>query len=206
MGEAQLAELGRQRLSEMEAATEAVASWRSYLQEYKPRGDHADDTYAWLSCVLALEGVATGNFGVGALLVDAQGYLVVHGHNEVFQPRFRSDRHAEMVVLDRFEDAAENRARLSLYTSVEPCPMCLTRLSSSAVHRVHFVAPDGPGGMVHRMDGLPPFWQELARGKAFAQAHCSQDLVQAASQIFLSNLSELTQRLKAQPGTASTRS
>jgi hypothetical protein len=62
---------------------------------------YTDDSYAWLTCALALQGVATGNFGVGAILVDDGGnQILAQGHNEIFNPRFRSDRHAEMVVMD----------------------------------------------------------------------------------------------------------
>jgi cytosine deaminase len=75
--------------------------------------------------------------------------------------------------------------------------MCLVRLSCSAVRRVLHVAPDLPGGMVHRMDSLPPSWLELARGKVFAQAHCSAGLVGVASEVFLLKLEELTARVKA---------
>jgi tRNA(Arg) A34 adenosine deaminase TadA len=131
--------------------------------------------------------------------VDGAGQVIVQGHNQIFSPHFRSDRHAEMVVLDDWEDARTSSARgpLTLYTSVEPCPMCLVRLSTSAVHRVLFAAPDLPGGMVHRLTNLPPFWIELARRKTFGQAECAADLIQAAGQIFLLNLEELTAQVKA---------
>src|SRR5262249_45835252 len=156
---------------------------------------HPDDAYAWLTCALALTAVAAGNFGVGAVLVEGDGQVVAQGHNQVFRPHFRSDRHAEMVVLDDWEDTQPHLpegATLTLYTSLEPCPMCLVRLSPSAVRRVRFAAPDGRGGMVSRMDSLPPFWAELARRKAFGPGQCSPDLVHAAGQIFLLNLEELT--------------
>jgi hypothetical protein len=47
------------------------------------------------------------------------------------------------------------------------------------------------------MDGLPPYWAEVAREKSFAQADCSADLIRAAEQVFLLNLEELTARMKA---------
>jgi cytosine deaminase len=190
-------ETGRQRLTALEAPTKPVADWKAILLNHRPDGGFADDVPVWLTCALALEGVAAGNFGVGAVLLDAAGSVVAQGHNEVFRPHFRSDRHAEMVVLDRWEDDDTGREGVTLYTSVEPCPMCLVRLSSSAVRRVLYAAPDLPGGMAHRMDNLPLFWGELARGKTFGRAACSADLVRAAEQIFLLNLKELTARMKS---------
>jgi cytosine deaminase len=197
MHEEPIRSLVRQTLSEFEAPTKPVADWRAYLLKYQPQPQHADDPYAWLTCALALQGVAAGNFGVGATLVDEGGRILAQGHNEVFHPRFRSDRHAEMVVMDRWEDGAPGPAGDTLYTSVEPCPMCLVRLSSSGVRRVLYVAPDLPGGMVHRMDGLPPFWAEMARGQEYGRARCSPELVRAADQVFLLNLEGLTARIKA---------
>ncbi|HKB40760.1 MAG TPA: deaminase [Gemmataceae bacterium] len=190
-------DLARQRLTELAAPTKAMGGMRADLLEYRPIPEHEDDAHAWLSCVLALEGVAAGNFGVGAILVEEGGRIAVQGHNEMFHPRFRSDRHAEMVVMDRWEGSDPGACGGTLVTSVEPCPMCLVRLSSSALRRVLYVAPDLTGGMVRRMDSLPPYWAEAARGKVFAQARCSPDLVRAAEQIFLLNLEELTAHMKA---------
>jgi cytosine deaminase len=179
---------------------EKVGRWRAFLAAYQVRADYPDDAHAWLSCTLALAGVASGNFGVGGLLVDEAGAVVIQGHNQVFQPHFRSDRHAEMVVLDAWEDGhpeAQGRGNFTLVTSLEPCPMCLVRLSSCpAVRRVLFVAPDLVGGMVQRLAALPPSWLELSRGKSFVQARCSAELIAAAADIFQINLVELLERMR----------
>jgi tRNA(Arg) A34 adenosine deaminase TadA len=201
MSHQEIRRLGEERLEKLGRDARGVGVWKPFLLGCQPRVGHPDDAYAWLTCVLALEAVATGNFGVGAVLVNEAGHVAAQGHNQVFSPHFRSDRHAEMVVLDGWEDARRGRAEggnFVLYTSIEPCPMCLVRLSTSAVHQVLYAAPDLPGGMVHRMAKLPPFWVELAQRKTFAQAQCSEDLARAAGQIFLLNLDELTARVKAQ--------
>ena len=115
-------------------------------------------------------GAAFRDRGVGGL--ESRGSLS-SGHNEVFSPYFRSDRHAEMVAMDAFEDthrASGGLGRFRLYTSLESCPMCLIRLSTSRIGRVLHAARDIPAGMVYRMSDLPPFWIELARRKSFEQA------------------------------------
>jgi len=195
----QIWEAGQQRLAKIETEAEGINTWKAYLTNYQP-GANADEPYVWLTCTLALEAVNAGNFGVGAILIDGVGHVVAQGHNEVFNPYFRSDRHAEMMVMDDFEDARPEHRKLdgyTLYTSLEPCPMCLVRLSTCSVNRILFAAQDVTGGMVHRMGDLPSFWIELARGKVFCQAECSPDLVNAADQIFLLNLEELTAKIKA---------
>jgi cytosine deaminase len=190
-------DLARQRLAALASLPDAAVPWQGYLLGYRPSPDHADDACAWLACALALEGIAAGNFGIGAIVVDDAGRVAARGHNEIFHPHFRSDRHAEMVTMDRWEDATPTPVGGTLYTSVEPCPMCLVRLSGSGVRRVLHVAPDPAGGMVHRIESLPPYWSEMARVKVFGQARCSAELIHAAGRIFLVNLDELTARMKS---------
>ena len=50
--------------------------------------------------------------------------------------------------------------------------------------------------MVHRIEDLPPCWIELGEGKAFAHARSSQELINAANEIFPLNLDELFEKLK----------
>jgi hypothetical protein len=57
-----------------------------------------------VACQEALVAALRGNYGVGALLVDPQGTIVARGQNAVFSPYFRSDLHAEMVVMNTFEE------------------------------------------------------------------------------------------------------
>lgn len=200
MSTEQLFKVGRQRLAKIRAETDNINTWKIRLTEHQPRREYTDDVYVWLTCILALEASIEGNFGVGSILVNEGGNIVVQGHNKVFSPYFRSDRHAEMVVMDAFENARRAPGgldRFTLYTSLEPCPMCLIRLSTSDIGRVLFAARDIPGGMVHRMNELPPFWMELAQRKIFQQAACSPNLMEAANEIFCLNLDALTEKIKA---------
>jgi tRNA(Arg) A34 adenosine deaminase TadA len=200
MSTEQIWEIGQQRLAKIEPETEGINTWKAHLTDYQPSTEYPDDAYAWLTCTLALEAIKIGNFGVGCILINDAGKVVTQGHNEVFNPHFRSDRHAEMVVMDDFEDAHPEFRKLdgyALYASLEPCPMCLVRLSTSGVGKILFAARDLNGGMVYKMNNLPPFWIELAQRKIFHQAECSSDLVTAANQIFLLNLDELTAKVKA---------
>jgi cytosine deaminase len=191
---------GQQRLSKLRPSSDSIGAWKAYLVDYQPLPGYLDDTYVWLACTLALASVESGNFGVGSILVNGVGDVAVQGHNQVFTPHFRSDRHAEMVVMDNFEDFYPSLANLegyTLYTSLEPCPMCLVRLSTSNISKVLFVAADETGGMVGRINNLPPFWLELAQRKMFGQAQCAQGMINAATQIFSLNLDTLMAKIKA---------
>ncbi len=177
---------------EIERIKESLQAIRPDVQAYP------DDYFAWLTCQLACEAIEQGNFGVGCILVDASGNVILKGHNQVFSPYFRSDRHAEMVVMDAFEDHYQDiadRQGYTLYTSLEPCPMCLTRLITCGVQTAKYVAPDPSGGMVHLVDNLPPILRELAGRRAISQAQASPDVVQLARDVFRCNAAELDEKI-----------
>lgn len=167
---------------------------RTMLDDYSPNPDYPHDRYIKLTCMLALQAVEMGNFGIGCVLVDETGEVVVQGHNETFKPIFRSDRHAEMVVMNKFENTHPQKTRLedyALYTSLEPCTMCFARLIISGVNTVYYAAHDANGGMVQRLQDMPPSFIQFAKGQTFAQANCSAELINTAHQIFQLNAEEL---------------
>lgn len=192
-------EIGLQQLELIDSRSADIKKWKSWLMQYQFNVQYSDDGYAWLASVLGLIAVERGNFGVGAILVDDDGSLVCYAHNEVFYPYFRSDQHAEMAVMNRFENTHRDLAKLegySLYTSLESCPMCLSRFITAGIKTVLYIAPDAMGGMIHKVKDLPPVWIELAKGQIFTQAKCSDELINAANRIFLLNVEELNTKLK----------
>lgn len=145
-----------------------------------------DDRYVAASLTEAIASAREGNDGVGAVLVDTAGQIIERGRNRVFYPHFRSDLHAEMDLVTSFEEHHQRSGELkelALYTSLEPCPMCLTRLIFSGIGKVFYAARDESGGMVSRMRYLPPFWKDLARPQMFAPARCSQLMSDVAREI-----------------------
>ena len=177
--------------------------WRKWLEAYEPKAEYPDDAAALECCLLALEAVETGNFGIGCVLHDPDGNEIVRGRsNEVFEPYFRSDRHGEMVLMDEFEDRFHHVSSMkgyTLYTSLESCPMCMARLITSGCGTVLYVAPDMTGGMVHLRDNLPPVWNQLIDKRdppqVFGQAKCSPELAQAGHDVFMLSGPDLNQKL-----------
>ncbi len=191
--------IGLQELAKINPTNENAFKWKTWLADYQLNNEYPNDSYIWLTNILALRAIDYGNFGVGCVLIDVNGNIVVQGHNEVLNPYFRSDRHAEMVVVDKFEDShrgINKREGYTLYTSLEPCPMCLIRLITSDINTILYAAPDIMGGMVHKMQDVPPLWIELYEGKVFSQAKCSQELINAANDIFLINSYELLENIR----------
>jgi tRNA(Arg) A34 adenosine deaminase TadA len=151
---------------------------------------------------MALSAAKKGTYGVGAALFSANGDLVCEGHNHVHIDGFHSDLHAEMVVLNNYE-RGDSRMRfgspseLTLISSLEPCPMCMTRLIFSGIGRIKYVCEDNIGGMVRRQNLLPPVFRGLttAQQQEWEIADCSLLLRALAHEIWASSQAILDQQV-----------
>lgn len=191
--------LGIRLLGEIDSENENIINWKYWLQKYCFLQEYSDDPYAWITDVLALKSVNYGNYGVGSVMVDFGNEIIAMGHNLVYSPSFRSDLHSEMVTLNHFEEENPQITNLkgyTFYTSLEPCPMCLIRLISTGINKVHHVAYDPIGGMVSGISFLPPLWKELSEPQLFEAAQCSKELSRAAVEIMLINAKELLEILR----------
>jgi cytosine deaminase len=174
---------------------EKLAALEQRITSYTLNQEYKDDIYGLAVVKIALESIREGSGGIGACLVDGStGEIVEYGRNRQFSPHFRSDFHAEMDLLNKYEDRVkkmkgpDNNLRecknLVLVTSLEPCPMCLTRIINAGIKTVLYVVEDREGGMATRLDNLPPFWREFAAGREFRLADCSAELRQIAMDLF----------------------
>ena len=117
----------------------------------------------WRVCfTLAWEAYGAGTIPVGAALVDGRGALVADGRNRVYEPTGPEGQiahsllaHAEvntLVGLDperRYEDHV-------LYTSLEPCLLCVGATVMATVGRVRFAGADPYGaGDAGKLGGNP---------------------------------------------------
>jgi tRNA(adenine34) deaminase len=161
---------------------------------FTPQAAH--DQYAIVTLQEALAAAREGNWGVGACLVDPKGEVVLQGHNHVFMPHFRSDMHAEMNVMTRWEDAHPEIKGMNgyvLFTSLEPCPMCTARLIYSGVTTVYTVSPDVATGLSSHLHRLGTVWQEMA-GDLFQDADCSPLMRELGEQIFFFTANDRTEK------------
>lgn len=167
-------------------------------QACEERTDFKDQAFGIVACGEALAAARAGNYGVGAVLIDPTGEVIERGQNQAFYPIFRSDLHAEMVVMNSFEEKfpdVDNMRGYTLICSLEPCPMCIARLLIAGVQTVKFLARDELGGMVTHMQHLPWAWKRLSERQEFVLADVSEGLRQFAQDVFLINLDHLRQKL-----------
>ena len=163
--------------------------------------DFRDETCGLRCCELALAALRTGDYGVGAVLLDAAGNTLIEAQNQVFSGGYCSSGHAEMRLIDRFESELAGQLNpddLKLVVSLEPCPMCLSRILLAGFGVVKYMAEDPAGGMVSRLDDMPPAWQNLASLQSFYHAHVSDALRQLAQDLAQYGVAELRKNLLAQ--------
>jgi tRNA(adenine34) deaminase len=168
------------------------------LANYKADENCPDEHLAIRCCELACESLANGCYGVGAILVDENRSVLAEAGNRIFMDGFHSGRHAEMVVMDMFEERYRNygdRSGLTLMVSLEPCPMCLTRSLLAGIGRIVYLAADNDGGLVQRLEKMPPAWENLASLQKRERALSSELLKDLAAQLATCSLQGLRQRL-----------
>jgi tRNA(adenine34) deaminase len=101
-----------------------------------------------MSLAIAEAKIAAPDVPVGSVIVS-DNKLIARGHNQKEQSNDPTD-HAEIVVL-RQAAAVLKTWRLTgttLYTTLEPCPMCAEAIIQSRVSRLVFGAYDARSGAV----------------------------------------------------------
>jgi len=95
----------------------------------------------------AWEGFVGGNVGVGAVLTDPQGLVTLVGRNRVAdkeappgRPRSTFLAHAEIDVLGQLPSG--DYQHHTLWTTLEPCPLCSIAIVMGNVGSVVFAARD----------------------------------------------------------------
>jgi len=177
-----------------------MRDWKKYLDQFESSASFADEVAAVRVCQLAATAAKLGTYAVGAVLLDDKGKVLADGHNEVFVDGFRSDLHAEMVVLTKFETGhriPQNPGTLTLISSLEPCPMCMARLIYSGVGSIRYICEDPHGGMVTRKSSLPPTLQQISDdlSQVWGLADCSHELREAAHHIWEQNRVDIDRRI-----------
>jgi tRNA(adenine34) deaminase len=112
-----------------------------------------------------------GKAGVGALLAKGEEIIAI-GHN-AFEETHDPINHAEIVVLHEAASHLEGwsldeRAELTLYSTLEPCLMCMSAISIAGIKRVVYSALTEDASEAQQVvDGLtaPDIHADMSRGE-----------------------------------------
>lgn len=93
---------------------------------------------------------------IGAVLVDEDGTIVARGHNmrELWHD---ATAHAELIVIQQAcrELGRWRLSGLTLYVTIEPCPMCAGAIVMSRVERVVYGSTDAKAGACESVFNIP---------------------------------------------------
>ncbi len=117
-----------------------------------------DHDYMLHTLRLAKSAEEAGNLPIGALIV-LDGQVIAEGKNRLWFPTPNPGRHAEIDALANVDPALWTRAKeMTLYTTLEPCLMCLSTILLHHIGRVVYGAKDPRGGALCTVGHMPaPF-------------------------------------------------
>jgi tRNA(adenine34) deaminase len=104
-----------------------------------------------LAMKLAWESFKSGSLPIAAVIADADGKIVCTGRNTVLEKCFknRNMAHAEMgALMDLDYDAHPEIRKYTIYTTLEPCPMCMGAIVMSDVRKLRVAVRDPWAGAV----------------------------------------------------------
>lgn len=176
------------------------------IASYKPDPLYPDDAFIVITIKEAIAAKREGNGPIGVCLVrEKDGQVLEIGHNRQNAPYFRSDMHAEMDMLSRYEARIKMQRTVNgkpvnprimyqgtvLYSSLEPCLMCLTRIINAGIPKVYYAALDDPRGVAKNLQCLPAYWREiLEKNMKYETAKCSPRLKEIAGAIFFKSMNK----------------
>ncbi len=112
----------------------------------------------FMECALkeAQKAYDLGEVPIGSVLVSTDGDIVAFGHNRR-ETWHDATAHAEMVAI---RSACESLGRwrlsgLTLYVTIEPCPMCAGAIVMSRIDRVVYGSTDTKAGACESIFNIP---------------------------------------------------
>ena len=118
----------------------------------------------WQACLgLSWQSNCEGSLPIGAVITDSDGAIVARGRNRVGVREISSRQeitgnplaHAEINALLNLDYDRLNPRQLILYSTVEPCPLCIGAICMAGVKQFYFAARDPWAGSANLVDASP---------------------------------------------------
>jgi len=120
-----------------------------------------DLEYLHAAIRLAREAREAGNLPIGAV-ITLDGEILAQGKNSIWVPKLNPGRHAEIEALRAVPpDLWERASEMTLYTTLEPCLMCMGTILIHRIGRVVFGCHDSRGGASCLFGHMPPAFESL---------------------------------------------
>ena len=103
-----------------------------------------------------------GSVPVGSIVTDSTGRILSRGRNRIFENEGgdgylygQTLAHAELNALITLDTRFIDHHTYMLYTTTEPCPLCLGALYMSSVRELHYACRDPYAGSVNLLGKTP---------------------------------------------------
>lgn len=110
----------------------------------------------------ALAGYQAGSFPIGAAVFDSNGNLLARGRNHIYddhtapgQISLNQLAHAELNTLLQIDRRSHDLHTSVLYTSLEPCPLCMGAIYMSGIRKIFYGARDSFAGSTDLLGTTP---------------------------------------------------
>ena len=86
---------------------------------------------------------------VGAVIIDKNKNIIAKAYNQV-EKKKNPILHAEIIAINKALKKINEKYLFdaSIFTTLEPCPLCASAISFSKIKNIYFSAPDEKGGAV----------------------------------------------------------
>jgi len=99
---------------------------------------------------------------IGAIITDANGMIISRGRNHIYddsqlpgQVSRNQLAHAELNALLHFDRNEHDHHSCSIYTSMEPCPLCMGAIYMMGIRQVHYASRDAYAGSTNMLGATP---------------------------------------------------
>ncbi|MBU3128693.1 nucleoside deaminase [Clostridium tagluense] len=114
----------------------------------------SDLNIIWKECFsLAWKSFNNNTIPIGAVIVDLQGSIIARGRNRIYDKGSNHTlsgtdmAHAEMTAMSTLKKEEHPEIKsYTLYTTMEPCPMCFGTMVMMGIRNLKYAAKDGFAG------------------------------------------------------------
>lgn len=122
-----------------------------------------DRDYLLQAVELAKAAQEAGNLPIGAVIV-LNDTVIAEGQNRLWQPVSSPALHAEIDALNKVaHELWVHAPEMTLYTTLEPCLMCLSTILLHGIGQVVYGANDPWGGGMCATQHMPPAFKRLQK-------------------------------------------
>ncbi len=110
---------------------------------------------------LARQAEELGNLPIGSV-ITLDGDVIAEGKNSIWVPVLNPGRHAEIEAMAAVPLVLWKRSsEMTLYTTLEPCMMCMSTILVHHIGRIVFGSNDIRGGATVTLGQLPPAFENI---------------------------------------------